>query len=445
MEQTKRLTCIQTAIKAKELPGGYIDNKTTWEFPPVENIDSKGNKSIWTISVFAYDIKKNKKVPIDITWITCPIHNQPNSDIIAKILTTVKKHTGHLQVNDEIEVLTGKNIGKLNATTPISQAIGEAYRKYVNKHKLSNKPDKVYNKVRPFPMLLKKSGSTKSSTLTESDYKIGVAIQPKLDGIRTIAHMLTDKTIEFYSRKGLSFSGLNHIATEVHRMLIQQEVYKPIDIYLDGEIYIHNVPLQELSGAIRGENNQMKDSLEFHIFDCFILSQPDMYQRDRYDFLKSLFKERYRYTKLVPTFIVHDEEVLMQYYNRFISDNYEGAISRKPTGIYKFGVGNQRSNDVTKIKPFSTDEFEVVGYEDGRGRDKGAVKFILKTADGEEFAAVPNMTIERRKGLFDQFKSNPKHFDKKYLKKMATIQYAIKSKKGIPTQPKFITLRDYES
>ena len=444
MEQSKRLTCIQTAIKSKELPGMYIDNKTTWEFPPVENIDSKGNKSIWTISVFAYDTDADKKIPIDITWITCPILKQPASNIIAKILTTVKKHTGHLQVNDEVEVVKGKNIGKLNATTPISQAISEAYRKYINKYKLSNKPDKVYNEVRPFPMLLKKSGSTKSSTLTDADFKIGVAIQPKLDGIRTIAHMLNDKTIEFYSRKGLSFSGLNHIAVEVCRMLLQQETYKFTDIYLDGEIYIHNTPLQELSGAIRGENNQMKDKLEFHIFDCFILSQPDMIQNDRYKFLKSLFREKYRYTKLVPTFIVHNEEKLMQHYDEFIRDNYEGAISRKPTGIYKFGVGSQRSNDVTKIKPFSTDEFEVVGYEDGRGRDKGAVKFILKTEDGNEFAAVPNMTIERRKELFDLFKSNPKHFNKNYLKKMATIQYAIKSIKGIPTQPKFITLRDYE-
>lgn len=444
MEQTRGITCIQTAITTKKLPGRYMNNKSTWEFPPVENVDSIGNKSIWTITAFAYDTTEQKKIPIDTLWITHPILNPPPPNIVGITVISIKKHTGHIQVGEETVVAQGKNIGKLNATTSISQAIREAHRKYINKHRISNKPTDIYNITRPLPMLLKKSGSTKSATLTDADFVEGIVVQPKLDGIRTISHMLNDKSVEFYSRKGLAFNGLDHIMSEVYDILSQQKKFNLTDIYLDGEIYIYDVPLQDLSGAIRGENNQLKEKLEFHIFDCFILDHIEMIQADRYKILKSLFIQKYKYIKLVPTITVTDMEKVTQCYDNFIKMGYEGAIARKLTGMYKFGVGSQRSSDVTKIKPFTTEEFKIINYTDGRGKDKNAVKFILETENGDEFAAVPNMTIERRRELFSKFTTQSKYYDTHYKDKMATIQYAIKSKKGIPTQPKFIAVRDYE-
>jgi ATP-dependent DNA ligase len=446
MERTQRITCVSKAIKDGTLKGKFTSNRHTWEFPPVENIDAKGNKSNWKITVTAFDTDKKESIPISTVYYTCPILAQPPSNIIAKIITKIKRHTGHEQINEETIVDKGKNLGKLNASTPISQAITEAFRKYENKAKNAN--TKIHSSdARPFPMALQKSGTTKKATLDEEDFKNGVLVQPKLDGIRTIAHILSNQTVEFYSRKGNAFSGLNHIACEVLHMIINQKDYKDTQIYIDGEVYIHGTPLQELSGAIRGEDNALKQKLVYNIFDCFVMGECGILplpQNKRYDLLKQMYKKKYKHIKLVSTEIIHSPKELEDIYNGYIKDGYEGVIARRSDGLYKSGVGSQRSSDVLKIKPFSTDEYEVVDYKEGRGRDKCAITFILKTSNGDEFAAVPNDTIENRKILFKKLEDNKNMFQKKFKGKMATIQYADLSNKGVPTQPKFIALRTYE-
>ena len=443
MEKSQRVICIGKALTEGIIKGSFTDNRHIFNFAPVENIDSKGNKSIWEISVIAYDTDTHQTIPISPRLYTCPILAQPPSNIVAKIITKIRKHTSHIQINDETVITKGKNIGKANATTPISQAFSEAYRKWVNKNKNANK-EQISNNIRPFPMLLKKYGITKKATFDEADYEKGIIVQPKLDGIRTIAHMLSDQTIEFYSRKGHAYIGLDHIASEVCEILINQKKYKITDINLDGEIYIPHTPLQEISGAIRGEDNTLKEKLEFYIFDCFISGYEDLTQETRLKIIQKMYdtKTSLKYVKLVPNTLIHSQEELDQIYNKYIGEGYEGIVARRTTAIYKFGVGSQRSSDVLKMKPFSDDEFEIVSYKDGRGREKGAITYILKTDKNYEFAAVPNAPLEERKKTFEKYQKNKDLFNNEIKGKMATIKYADLSNKGIPLQPKMLYIRD---
>uniref|UniRef100_A0A6C0LLD4 ATP-dependent DNA ligase family profile domain-containing protein n=1 Tax=viral metagenome TaxID=1070528 RepID=A0A6C0LLD4_9ZZZZ len=442
MQQSKRIYNVAESIKDGTIKGKFVDDRKKFEFEPVKNIDAKNNESTWTISISAFDTEKDKNIRIDPVYYTPPILSQPPKNIITKIYVTIKRHTGHVQTNEDTIVEVGKNLGKANATTPISQAFVEAYRKWFNKNKMANKKsaDSLTQNVRPFPMLLKKTGVTKKATLNEEDFKRGVIVQPKLDGIRTVAHMLSDQTIEFYSRKGLAFTGLENIIAEVCQMIIGQNEYKDTEIYLDGEIFINDVPLQEISGAIRGENNKLKEKLEFHVFDCFIIDK-ELTQKERLDLIKKMYKKKFKYVKLVPTIIVHNQKNVDDIYKKFIDEGFEGAITRRLDGLYRFGIGSQRSSDVLKIKPYNTDEFEIVNYKEGRGKDKGAVTFVLKTDKGIEFSAVPNATLESRKALFKKFEDDETEFNKNYRGKMATIQYADLSKDNVPTQPKYVSIR----
>ena len=441
MEKSKRISCVYQAIKDNILNGDFSQNKHTYTFPPVENIDTKENKSIWIISVTAFDKNKNVSVPIKTEYIKCPV-TQPTNNIVAKINTKIRRHTDHVQTNDETIVEEGKNLGKRNATTSISQAILEAYRKYINKSRIANVGNKI-NDIRPLPMLLKKSGATSSTLLTDNDFRKGVAIQPKIDGIRAIAHLLGDNTVEFYSRKGFAFQGLDLIASEVCKMLIKQNKYDPKNLYLDGELHTgcNNTPLQEISGAVRGENNDQKNRLKFYIFDCFVLGNENLIQKDRLDIIDKLCNNKNKYALIVKSIIVHSEEELQIEYNNYIKEGYEGAVSRRLDGKYKFGVGTQRSSDVTKIKPVSRDEFEIIGFKEGRGRDKGAITYILKNTNNIEFSAVPNMTLEERKKLYSSLIENPSIFKKQYKNKFATIEHVGLSNKNVPLQPKFIDIR----
>ena len=52
------------------------------------------------------------------------------------------------------------------------------------------------------------------------------------------------------------------------------------------------------------------------------------------------------------------------------------------------------------------------------------------------------MTLKERKSLYKTFQEQKDIFDKEYKGKMATIQYSIISRLGVPQQPKFITVRD---
>ena len=43
-------------------------------------------------------------------------------------------------------------------------------------------------------------------------------------------------------------------------------------VYLDGELYHHKIPLNEINSIVKNTNNsdETDDRLEFHIFDCFV-------------------------------------------------------------------------------------------------------------------------------------------------------------------------------
>ena len=129
----------------------------------------------------------------------------------------------------------------------------------------------------------------------------------------------------------------------------------------------------------------------------------------------------------------------MKYYDKFMKDGYEGAIYRNPAGIYKYSTTTSRSWEVLKIKPRQSAEFKIIGFKDGNGKNKGLVTFIMQTEEGRKFNAEPNMTEDVRRKLFTEFQK-----DFTYKDQMATIEYSELSDNGVPQQPKFIAVRDYE-
>ena len=97
----------------------------------------------------------------------------------------------------------------------------------------------------------------------------------------------------------------------------------------------------------------------------------------------------------------------------------------------------KRSRHLQKYKKFDDDEFEIVGYEEARGKDEGSVIWILQTSDGQRFRARPTGTIQERRKMFDDGDS--------YIGKMLTVKYFGLTDGGIPRFPIGITVRDYEA
>ena len=265
-------------------------------------------------------------------------------------------------------------------------------------------------------------------------------IQPKLDGIRLIAKYNNNKTdIILQSRRLNEYIGFEFIEEEIKILLNDNK-----NLILDGELYNHNLDLQNISGIVRNEkSNKDKNKLQYYIFDCFEINKNDTFE-DRIQLLQVKFNlfTNFKYLKLVDTLLVNNEKEGDKLYKDFINKKYEGIVYKNKNALYEYSnIKEIRSMQYLKRKKTYDAEYPIIGYEEGlHGKDKGAIIFIMKTDDNKEFRAVPNMSLKKRKELY---KEAMKDF-KKFKNKLATISFDEYSQDKIPLRAKFISIRDYE-
>jgi ATP-dependent DNA ligase len=223
-----------------------------------------------------------------------------------------------------------------------------------------------------------------------------IYVQPKLDGVRCIAYKQKDKII-LQTRTGMIITSLLHIEHEL----------ADITDVLDGELYNPSIPFNELAGIVRRkEMTEESLNVQYHVYDII--------NRDPFDKrLERLNALNYKHT--VETRLVHN---FYPVFKEYIEKGYEGIMLRTIKGLYKAG----RSKDLMKYKEFMEDEFEIIGYEEGKGKDKGTVIWICPG-----FKVRPQGTLEERRELFKNAE--------KYIGKKLTVIYQELSEYGIPRFP----------
>lgn len=378
-------------------------------FPEISH-PHKGNSELihtWQIMVCLFRGTEKLKIPsvTDYTGVHAEIHKiaKNNGVPIGSPKPTV--------------ITTGKNIGKKNETNCFTQAISQAeseYKKYYDKH----------NASRPFPMLLQ---NVKDRPLTALDFKQGITMQPKLNGIRAIFD-----GSELYSRRGKTFDGKSHILSELLK-LKQQYPDMP---YLDGELYIHGVDLPYLSGQARKKDDDGK--LEYHIYDI-ITDAPYI---DRRTLLEKYIKHS-KFIKPVLCFDVQNQYQIDKIYTDLLKDGYEGAVLRKNWLKYEYGANEYHSPNVLKYKPVYDDEFEIVDYCFGDGKFNETVVWTCKTKDGTTFNVTekgPFLPGSRRHNCYLTLSNDTTYFKKYICGLPLTVEYRDLIK-GVPHQPIGVGIR----
>jgi len=392
--------------------------------------------------------------------------------------------------------------GQINQRNPFQQALIRARADYLkreerggSKNTSGNKTKKGVN-VMYFPMLAKpwKDGN--------KHLVYPLYVQPKLDGVRCLAYLQEknggmDKVV-IYSRSQKEYPAMEYLKELLYPFLndlFDEASDPPQSIYLDGEMYKHGERLQDISGRSRNDkkrptklktketkqqsdNNETKqqsdnietnfdvlsDLNEYHLYDCFypleldtsfesrleqlnvLKSAVDSYNIGNYQYLPAGTKAS-DLIKFTPTTLVDDLKSAEKLFTKYTREGYEGIILRNTDGVYLAHPTKTnaalRSNDLVKMKQKFTDEFEVVGYTEGRrGKDKGAIIWICKTTNGYEFNVTPkDITYKKRYELFESAK---KHFNSKYKGRMLTVEYEDLSKNGVPQRAKGLVFRDYE-
>jgi ATP-dependent DNA ligase len=134
----------------------------------------------------------------------------------------------------------------------------------------------------------------------------------------------------------------------------------------------------------------------------------------------------------------------------FLAEGYEGAIARFPAGGYEYGTSNYHSDALVKLKPVLRDEFPVIGYLGGRrGKDVGAVIWVASVGAGaKKFNVVPkDMSYADRYAIFAALEADPGSdagpglFERDFAGLLLTVEYADRTKAGVPAQAKAVGFR----
>jgi len=312
----------------------------------------------------------------------------------------------------------GKNIGRSNETTPEEQAIAEALSQWTKKR------DTKYSETIEGAML-----TTHLPMLAHSFEKhkkrlsYPVCVQPKLDGVRCLAFWVNGKVM-LMSRGGKEYN-VPHISEALSKIL-------PEDFEFDGEIYCHGMPRQTINSLVK-KNVKASDQLEYWVYDIpTIKSSTELPWDKRLRVLLTFHKfqsdgDKVRYLDTV--FAGNETEMLM-HHRTYVKAGYEGVIIRTLNGLYKYGY---RSRDLLKYKEFLDAEFEIVGFDEGKGKFLGKIIWVCKTANGLTFQVVPQGTMEERAELYENAS--------KYIGSMLTVKYQDLSIDGVPQFPVGLGIR----
>ena len=330
----------------------------------------------------------------------------------------------------------GKNVGKVNETTPYEQAVAEARSEWEGKKKKhyvesieeaeAGQVDSTFVAGGVKPMLAHK--------YHEQGHKIKYPafVQPKLDGHRCIA-VIQDGKASLWSRTQKRITSMPHVEAALE-LLAATHPNGPMNMVLDGELYNHDYHnrFEDLSSMIRKATPQPGcEVVQYWIYDV-VVDLPFSERNAMLESFETLIKSYGLGTVLgiLATFEVADEEAMLALTGEFIANNYEGAIVRNAATLYE----NKRSYGLQKVKQFEDAEFEIVDVEEGRGNMAGRAIFVCLAPNGERFNAKMQGNLDNLSQIWQEREN--------YIGKQLTVKYQGWYESGVPRFPVGIRLRE---
>ena len=351
---------------------------------------------------------------------------------ITKVYGQVK---GALQTTTDV-VRKGKNLGRTNATTPVTQARAEAKSQWEKKLKSgyvrvlsdaqSGAVDTQFIEGGVEVMLAQK--------FSQHGNKISYPafVQPKLDGVRCVA-ILDAGVCTLWTRSRKPITGVPHIARAIEEQFSDR--HRPgypswSTLVLDGELYQHDYKdkFEQIVSFVRQSEPKIGHTVvEYHVYD--VIEEGDMFAARTWTVEE--LNLRAPLVRVVTTEVGSLDEVLLVD-TEHRRAGYEGTIVREAAAMYEPG----RSMGLQKIKQFDDAEFEVTGVQPGRGRMSKCAIFTCSTATGGTFACKMEGALETLK----PYLTNPDTV----IGKKLTVRYQGLTNGGVPRFPIGVSVRDYE-
>jgi DNA ligase-1 len=209
-------------------------------------------------------------------------------------------------------------------------------------------------------------------------------IEVKLDGVRVLL-VIRDtkgKNIEMFSRNGKQFHNFDHIIEEVRTVLKDYPV--PYPLVLDGEIM--SASFQDLMRQVQRKENVAAGDAVLHLFDtvplgCFLNGSWDKPQHFRSEITRHWVEQHKAVLQHVTALAwetvdldtEEGEQRFVELNKAAVDGGYEGVMIKDVDAPYEC----KRSHSWLKAKPFIEVTLEVVGVEEGTGRNAGKLGALV--------------------------------------------------------------------
>ena len=209
-------------------------------------------------------------------------------------------------------------------------------------------------------------------------------LEVKLDGVRVLA-VVSGDVCTLYSRNGKEFENFPQIAdfVEEHRKAFQNNSGFGGQFVLDGEIVGKN--FQDLMKQAQRKRDAKTTDMVYHVFDIMPLSEfregfCNLQQHKRIDLLKrtQAHLPENGCVRVMPGMDVdldtaEGHDVMRRFAEASVEEGYEGIMIKSMDAPYEC----KRSDSWMKWKPTITVDLNIVGFEEGTGRNQGRLGAII--------------------------------------------------------------------
>lgn len=349
---------------------------------------------------------------------------------------------GKIQITDYgIDLnLSGRNFNE--------QALIEAKNRYLKKTREGYTMD---GSINPDTFKLMKAPVYKPQ---KTVLHLPVLIEPKLNGIRVAMRKGDDGQIIARSYNNTRYTSLEHLEIQVVQLL----EFLPAGTIVDGEVYIHGVSLQKISGTVRAQKstNLLTSQLDYYLFDLILPNDQPLDQRKTYltqaynQWLESWTQNYPDYTggllRCHHYYLASNLEEIATYHQSFVQQGYEGTMikclangAQPDSSQYKralYREGKTHTN-IFKYKDFHDEEGTIIGVREGKGTNKGCAIFVIQDCRGNVLKGITmESTHEQRKYWLEN--------SSEVIGKQLTFRYFELTEDGVPYIPIGVAIRDYE-
>jgi bifunctional non-homologous end joining protein LigD len=244
-------------------------------------------------------------------------------------------------------------------------------------------------------------------------------MERKFDGWRFLIHARGHGDVRFYQgRSATQAKELPEVAAVLAAGL-------PDDTVLDAEVVVPGERSPAVATALaRGTY------LQAHVFDLLRVSGEDTIGLEWLTRRRLLFVAAGGFVD--PVFMVDSFPASIERHEQWIAQGWEGSVLKRVDGFYRPG---RRSGDWIKVKPQTTAEARVTGFETGQGSwagGYGAFTVRMLGSDAETTVAIP--TAELRADVT----AHPE----RYLQHVCQLRVSAIMPSGKPRHPVFDHMRE---